>query len=205
MKKLQKIYDGEENTDDSRNSRRGRSKINKLMDYYLQYKSRRLPAFNLLKEFEDSLGVREGLKAFWGLIICHTSSHAKELHEIMRKSLLKMSFRNKGCILNYTPEQNYNDDIQIQKKYSYVFKKLIKRIIEFLRGKKDVETMDERHLNQIISNFYEIDISDMLQGWKLKTYVSPESREHILQVFFCDDKDIEKNFVKIFSLFLTNF
>lgn len=198
FKKLSKIQEGE-NKDDSQQSGRIKSKVNQLKKFYNDYKSRKLSPFHLLQEFEDLLGVRQGIKAFWGLAICHTSSHSRELHETLRRSILKMKFRNENCILNYEPEQRENDVQQVNKKFSMVYKKLIKRIMGFLRSKNNImPALDERHLNQIISNFYEIDICDMLQGWKLKTYVSPESRDHILKTFMCDEREIETHIVKIF-------
>lgn len=197
FKKLKKIHK-EINIDDSQMSGRIRSGINELKGFYSQYKSRKFPAFHLLQEFEDILGVREGVKAFWGLAVCHTSSHAKELHEVLRRSLLKMTFKNIDCVLNYSPDQRANDERELKPKFGVVYKILIKKILMFLKSKKnELPTLDERQLNQVISKFYDIDISDMLQGWKLKNYVSPESREHILKTFMCSENEIEANFVSL--------
>lgn len=109
-----------------------------------------------------------------------------------------MKFKHENCVLNYTPEVGNDPRRPNKRKFSAVFKKLIKKIFAFLNTKKkDVPTLDERHLNQIISNFYEIEISDMLQSWKLKRYVGPESREYIEKVFMCPEDEIEANFVRI--------
>lgn len=176
---------------------RMRPRAHKLKQFYDEYRSRRLSAFHLLQEFEDTLGVREGVKAFWGLAICHTSSHAKELHEILRRSILKMRFQNPTCVLNYQPEKGNDPRRPNKKKFSFIFKTLIKKSFAFLKSKnKDMPVLDERHLNQIISNFYEIEISDMLQSWKLKRYIGPVSREHIEKVFMCPEEEIEANFVR---------
>jgi hypothetical protein len=74
--------------------------INELKQVYLAYKMKQEHAGGMLEEFYDMLGFKEGFKSFWGLAICHTSSHNRELHEVLRRALFKMSFKSGDCIIN---------------------------------------------------------------------------------------------------------
>lgn len=74
--------------------------IDELKQYYEGYKHKKMGAGDLLIEFYETLGCKEGFKSFWGLAVCHISSHSRELHEVLRRGLFKYSFKNGDCIIN---------------------------------------------------------------------------------------------------------
>jgi hypothetical protein len=47
------------------------------------------------------LGVRQGFTSFWGLAVCHTSSHGLELNEVLRRALFKIKFQSGDCVINH--------------------------------------------------------------------------------------------------------
>ena len=177
--------------------------INELKQYYLGYKQKRMGAGELLEEFYEALGIKEGFKSFWGLAICHTSSHSRELHEVLRRALFNLSFKNGDCIINKSAPvpkgktDKYGKPLRAQIKYSHIFGLLTEQLEGHMKkNKDDLPHIDIRSLNQAISKIYEIDRHDLLQGKKLKMYVSPETRELIGECFFCPESQIIKKFQK---------
>jgi hypothetical protein len=56
----------------------------------------------------------------------------------------------------------------------------------------ELPLIDIRSLNQAIAKIYEIDRHDLLQGKKLKMYVSPETKDLIGQCYFSPKSKIDK-------------
>lgn len=87
--------------------------------------------------------------------------------------------------------------------YSEIYAQLVDYLDAYLKAKKDqIPILDERHLNQAISNFYEIDNHLILQGKKLNLYIDPSVHNKIQKCYFagvhelprifesCDKKDL---------------
>ena len=196
-------------------------RLENLERAYRRYKDRDYSALSLFRDFQDILGVRYGIQAFWGLAVCHTSSHSKELHEVLRREILKMRFREPTSILSESKPAPYRrgdggrDDRNNNKnkkkgkgkdnhpfrpqqaKFSRIYKELISEVDEhLLANRKDIPVLDERQLNQAISAFYALEKCDMLQSEKLKMYISPSSREEVQKMFFCPRAKVKEILVR---------
>lgn len=175
--------------------------IDELKQYYEGYKHKKMGAGDLLIEFYETLGCKEGFKSFWGLAVCHISSHSRELHEVLRRGLFKYSFKNGDCIINQAAPvpkgktDKWGKPLKPQIKYSYIFKLLTQMLEDHMKNRKDeLPLIDIRSLNQAISKIYEIDRHDLLQGKRLKMYIGPETRDLIGECFFCPKTQIDKKF-----------
>ena len=115
-----------------------------------------------------------------------------------------MQFRNPGCVVAKDPtipKRRRGDENakKPEKHFSRIYKRLLLLLDGYLQeNMKVIPTLDERQLNQAISTVYELERCDLLQGRKLKIFISPESREYVEKCFFCDEKDVQANFVSHF-------
>ena len=168
-----------------------------LAQFYLGYKQTAMSAGELFNEFCEMLGVRDGITSFWGLAICHTTSHNMELNEVLRRNLFKMKFHNGDCVINHAapvpPGKVDKDGKPIKPiiKYTFIYNLLTGILEKHMRERQyELGEMDIRSLNQAISTIYELDKHDLLQAKKLKMYISPETKDLIGKCFFCPESQI---------------
>lgn len=143
--------------------------ITLLAQFYLGYKQGAMGAGELLNEFCGMLGTRHGFTCFWGLAVCHTSSHNIELNEVIRRSLFKLKFQNGDCVVNHAapvPHGKTDQDGRPVKpiiKYTFVYNLLTDVLEKHIRERsQELGEMDIRSLNQAISTIYELDKHDLL-------------------------------------------
>jgi hypothetical protein len=151
---------------------KGYSAMNAVRQAYIIYKTQSSSAYHLLLEIEQTLGIINGLKCYWALAVAQKAEVA-DMHKEMRKSVAKMAFRNKDCIL------------AICNTYEDIFTAMLTSLSSYLATiSQQIDVFSEGKLNSMTMAFYGLPLGHLYQFRTLHQYLSSSEAMSLLQSLF---------------------
>lgn len=166
------------------------SKFETVRQSITKFRNVQISAFSLLSDLEYAMGIAKGFKYFWAVAVAIAgSSQALEIDRQMKKSLLKMQFKDPNCILGL-----YGDS------YWGVYNYLTYTLGCFLnKNRHTTEPWEESRINTIITNFYDIETGHLLEARGLQHYLSSRGMTTLLKAYFKNETELQSLFQRSFS------
>ena len=157
-------------------------------DLAVNFRNKRVGAFELLGLLEGLLGFYKGFKYYWGLCLTQTyDAVILEMHKTMRKSVIKMSFRVPDCILAVC-----------RSSYWEIFSRVTECISQFMYSVEEkMEPYEEYRIDTMLGAMFAIETGRLAQGRGLQNFVTARSLPFLLQVYFANETGVSELLGKV--------